>query len=70
MGPAVGVFLQLVGAGGEDLEIPDRPFTFGQLIQAQAAGDASVLAEHGRPVLSLTVRDVHAAVEHLRDAIG
>jgi glucose-6-phosphate isomerase len=69
-GPAVGVFLQLVGAGGEDLEIPDRPFTFGQLIQAQAAGDASVLAEHGRPVLSLTVRDVHAAVEHLRDAIG
>ena len=25
---------------------------FGQLIQAQAAGDASVLAEHGRPVLT------------------
>ncbi len=69
-GPAVGVFLQLVAAGGEDLEIPDRPFTFGQLIQAQAAGDASVLAAHGRPVLSLTVYDVHAAVEHLRDAIG
>ena len=38
-----------------DLEIPDRPFTFGQLIQAQAAGDASVLADHGRPVLTLTV---------------
>ena len=69
-GPAVGVFLQLVAAGGEDLEIPDRPFTFGQLIQAQAAGDASVLAEHGRPVLSLTVRDVRGAVEQLRSAIG
>ena len=69
-GPAVGVFLQLVGAGGEDLEIPDRPFTFGQLIQAQAAGDASVLADHGRPVLSLTIFDVHAAVEQLRSAIG
>lgn len=69
-GPAVGVFLQLVGSGGEDLAIPDRPFTFGQLIQAQAAGDASVLADHGRPVLTLTLPDVPAAVERLRVAIG
>ncbi len=53
-GPAVGVFLQVVATGGEDLAIPDRPFTFGELIQAQAAGDASVLAEHGRPVLTLS----------------
>lgn len=69
-GPAVGVFLQLVGSGGQDLEIPERPFTFGQLIQAQAAGDASVLAEHGRPVLTLTVADVPSALRLLRDAIG
>jgi glucose-6-phosphate isomerase len=74
-GPAIGVFLQLVsahdgGAGDEDLEIPDRPFTFGQLLQAQAAGDASVLAEHGRPVLTLTVKDVPSAVAELRAAIG
>ncbi|MBX3196031.1 MAG: glucose-6-phosphate isomerase [Microbacteriaceae bacterium] len=68
-GPAVGVFLQLVGAGGDDLAIPDRPFTFGQLIRAQAAGDASVLADHGRPVLTLTVPDVPEAIEHLREAI-
>jgi glucose-6-phosphate isomerase len=69
-GPAVGVFLQLVGSRGEDLAIPDRPFTFGQLIQAQAAGDAAVLADHGRPVLTLTVADVPAAVERLRAAIS
>ena len=31
-------------------QIPGRPFTFGQLIPAQAAGDAAVLADHGRPV--------------------
>jgi glucose-6-phosphate isomerase len=68
-GPAVGVFLQLVTTGERDLEIPDRPFTFGQLIQAQAAGDASVLAEHGRPVLTLTVADVPAALALLRSAI-
>jgi glucose-6-phosphate isomerase len=56
-GPAVGVFLQITAAAAVDLEIPDRPFSFGQLIQAQAAGDASVLAEHGRPVLTLTLVD-------------
>ena len=39
-GPAVGVFLQLTESTAADLDIPDRPFTFGQLIQAQAAGDA------------------------------
>ena len=56
-GPAIGVFLQITATAGEDLEIPDSPFTFGQLIQAQAAGDASVLSEHGRPVLTLTLTD-------------
>ena len=56
-GPAVGVFLQVLTADETDLQIPDRPFTFGQLIRAQAEGDASVLADHGRPVLSLTLRN-------------
>lgn len=52
-GPAIGSFLQITGLVREDLAIPDRPFTFGTLIAAQAAGDAKVLAEHGRPVLRL-----------------
>jgi glucose-6-phosphate isomerase len=69
-GPAVGVFLQIVGAGERDLEIPDRPFTFGQLIQAQAAGDASVLADHGRPVLTLTLPQPSDGVATLRARIG
>jgi hypothetical protein len=59
-GPAHGVFLQIVSVPGRDLEIPDRPFTFGQLIAAQAAGDARVLAEHGRPVITLTVENEDA----------
>ncbi len=54
-GPAVGVFLQITTNEDADLQIPGRPFTFGQLIRAQADGDASVLADHGRPVLSLTL---------------
>jgi glucose-6-phosphate isomerase len=69
-GPAVGVFLQIVGAGDVDLEIPERPFTFGQLIQAQAAGDASVLADHGRPVLTLTLPQPSDGVATLRTRIG
>ena len=44
-GTPTGVFLQILSSPAVDLEIPGRPFTFGQLIQAQAAGDASVLAE-------------------------
>jgi len=55
-GPAVGVFLQIITVEETDLQIPDRPFSFGELIRAQAAGDAAVLAEHGQPVLTLTVR--------------
>ncbi|WP_165064649.1 glucose-6-phosphate isomerase [Marisediminicola senii] len=56
-GPATGAFLQITADAPRDLEIPGRPFTFGQLIQAQAAGDAGVLADHGRPVLTLTITD-------------
>lgn len=56
-GPAHGVFLQIVGTPASDREIEGRPFTFGELIAAQAAGDARVLADHGRPVLTLTVAD-------------
>jgi glucose-6-phosphate isomerase len=52
-GPPVGVFLQLTGLVEQDLVVPDREFTFGSLIAAQAAGDAKVLADHGRPVLRL-----------------
>ncbi len=56
-GTPVGVFLQITGAISEDLPIPDQAFTFGELISAQAAGDARVLAEHDRPVLRLHVAD-------------
>ncbi len=65
-GPAQGVYLQVTGAPDQDLEIPDRPFTFGQLIAAQAAGDAQVLADHDRPVLRLHLTDRTAGIETLR----
>ncbi|WP_353987831.1 glucose-6-phosphate isomerase [Ruicaihuangia caeni] len=69
-GPAVGVFLQLLAPSADDVEIPGRPFTFGELIAAQAAGDATVLAEHGGPVLTLTLTDVAAGAAALRRLLG
>ncbi|MBQ9918982.1 MAG: glucose-6-phosphate isomerase [Microbacterium sp.] len=68
-GPATGVFLQITERTDVDLEIPGRPFTFGQLINAQAAGDASVLADgHGRPVVTLTLTDPQVEVLSLFEA--
>ena len=69
-GPSSGVYLQVTAAPGEDLEVPGRPFTFGQLIAAQAAGDAQVLEEHGRPVLRLHLSDRAAGLEQLIGVLG
>nr|WP_281352214.1 hypothetical protein [Phytoactinopolyspora alkaliphila] len=69
-GPAQGVFLQVTGAVSEDLDIPDRPFTFGRLIAAQAAGDAQVLADHGRPVLRLHLTDRVSGIQRLREVLS
>lgn len=69
-GPAVGVFLQLLGTPGVDVPIPDRPFGFAELVRAQAAGDAEVLAARGRPVLTLTLDDVAAGAAAIRDALA
>jgi glucose-6-phosphate isomerase len=69
-GPAIGVFLQVTAAAAADLAIPDRPFSFGELISAQAAGDAQVLSDHGRPVLRLHLTDRAAGVRQLQDLVA
>jgi glucose-6-phosphate isomerase len=68
-GTATAVFLQILTTPEQDLDIPGRPFTFGELIQAQASGDASVLAEHGRPVLTLTLTQPKQNISTLFDAL-
>jgi glucose-6-phosphate isomerase len=64
-GPPTGAYLQITGTPHADLEVPDRPFTFGGFISAQAAGDAQVLAGHGRPVLRLHLADRAAGLTRL-----
>jgi glucose-6-phosphate isomerase len=61
-GPEYGVYVQVTGDPALDLDVPGRDFSFGTLIAAQAAGDAQVLADHGRPVLRLHLTDQAAGV--------
>jgi glucose-6-phosphate isomerase len=50
-GAPIGLFFQLTADHPADRQIPGWPYTFGQLIDAQAAGDFQVLESHELPVL-------------------
>ena len=50
-GAPIGWFLQLTSDHPADVEIPDWPYTFGQLIDAQAAGDFAAIEAHDLPIL-------------------
>ncbi|WP_020573175.1 hypothetical protein [Actinopolymorpha alba] len=65
-----GAFVQITGDVREDLAVPDRPYTFGQLQRAQAAGDARVLVKTGRPVVRLHLTDRPAGIRQLLESAG
>ena len=67
-GPRVGAYLQIVARAKNDIAVPGRNFTFGELIASQAAGDANVLAALGRPVLTLTLGDVTEGLKAIANA--
>ncbi|MFG1661077.1 glucose-6-phosphate isomerase [Micromonospora chersina] len=69
-GPRAGSHLQVTGAVTDDLPVPGRPYTFGDLQAAQAAGDRRALADRGRPVLRLHLTERAAGVAQLLDAAG
>ncbi len=50
-GAPIGWFLQLTADHPADRPIPGQPYTFGQLIDAQAAGDMQALEAHDLPIL-------------------
>jgi glucose-6-phosphate isomerase len=54
-GAPIGWFLQLVAEHPDDREIPGKSYTFGQLIDAQAIGDARTLEDHKLPVLRINL---------------
>ena len=57
-GAANGLFLQIVDEVGQDLPIPGRPFGFGRLFRAQAAGDYEALKERGRRVARIRMEEL------------
>ena len=63
-GPNNGVFLQIT-ADDAELAIPGRSFGFGVLNRAQAQGDFRVLAERGRRLLRVHLRDVERGLDEL-----
>ena len=67
--PDTGVYLQLTSDPVDDLPVPGRDFSFGEFIASQAAGDAHVLREHGRPVLRLHLTDASIALPDLRELL-
>ena len=69
-GPAQGVYLQVTADPVEDLAVPGKDYTFGRLISAQSAGDASVLADKGRPVLRLHLTDQEAGLTAQREVLS
>lgn len=62
-GPNTGVFIQVVDAEmGEDLVIPEAPYTFGDLIRAQALGDYNSLKDAGRRVVRVTLDQLQGVI--------
>ena len=64
-GPPTGVFLQITGVLGEDVEVPGEPYTLGRLQLAQALGDLGALRRRGRPAVRLHLRDRQAGIAQL-----
>jgi glucose-6-phosphate isomerase len=68
-GPNSGVFLQITGAHAQDVAIPGQKYSFGIVIDAQAAGDLAVLEARGRRALRVHLTgDVAAGLADLNAA--
>lgn len=63
-GPKSGLFLELVDRMTPDRPIPGKPFTFGTLAQAQAAGDLQSLQAHDRQAVMVRLDKNPSAVIH------
>ena len=69
-GKNTGLFLQVVDAPSQDLDVPGKGFTFGHLIRGQADGDYQALVDAGRRILRIDLgADVTGGLEELTVAI-
>jgi transaldolase / glucose-6-phosphate isomerase len=64
-----GLFLQLTWQHAEDVQVPDKPYSFGQFQDAQARGDLQALLRHERRVLRIDLGgDLNKGMDALRMA--
>lgn len=69
-GPNTGVFLQITADHATDLAIPGQKYSFGIVIDAQAAGDLAVLESRGRRAIRVHLgADITAGLKTLAAAI-
>jgi glucose-6-phosphate isomerase len=69
-GPNTGVFLQITADHAIDVDIPGQTYSFGVVIDAQAAGDLAVLESRGRRALRVHLgADIAAGLKTISDAI-
>jgi glucose-6-phosphate isomerase len=54
-GAPIGWFLQLISEHPEERTIPGKAYSFGQLIDAQAIGDARTIEDHKLPILRINL---------------
>ncbi|MEO8432311.1 MAG: glucose-6-phosphate isomerase [Acidobacteriota bacterium] len=70
-GPPTGVFLQVTADPADEVPIPGRPFGFGRVLAAQAAGDLAALVSRNRRALRVDLgRDVAGGLAELDRAVG
>ena len=70
-GPNTGVFLQITADHAGDMDIPYQKYSFGVVIDAQAAGDLAVLESRGRRALRVHLgADVAAGLKTLGAAVN
>lgn len=66
-GPDSGVFIQITAPDQVDFPVPESPYTFSTLKDAQALGDFQSLIKHGRRAIRVDLGpDVNAGLEALR----
>ena len=60
-----GAFIVITGDSGGDIEIPNKDYTFSQLIMAQALADIESISERNLPVIRIHLKDRKKAIERL-----
>jgi hypothetical protein len=69
-GPDSGVFIQITAPDRVDFRVPEAPYTFSVLKDAQALGDFQSLLKHGRRAIRVDVGDnVVAGLKKLQELI-